>query len=250
MAAPKIVVSPIDAAMVEKTDWSDTKSVNRYFANIGGQMTSGQVWANIAVGYFHLGEVAKARQDNAAPDVAGPFGAYRAAAEKRTGKPLTDKTAETYKSVGQTLATIGFSLPYSGETLIKFFAEKGSMVGGYGSRAAAFTKIADNFKSEPTFDEIVAFAKTLKSPATLSDDVAPIVSGVTKMVEEDHADVILADDLLAELQAQLVKALDAFAERAAIVAPKTPRSAKGGKTLSPAAAALKAKRDAQPSTTH
>jgi hypothetical protein len=249
MAAPKVIVSPIDAVMVEKTDWADPKSVDRYFATIGSQMTSGQVWANIATGYFKLGSAAKSNGANAAPDVTGPFNAYRKSAEKRTGKALTDKTADTYKSVGQTLATIGYNLPYDGATLNRFFAEKGSMVGGYGSRAAAFNTIAAHFKAEPTFEEIVEYAKTLKAPATLSDDLAPVVSGVTKMVEEDHAEVILGDDLLAELQVNLVNALSAFAERAAIVAPKTPRNSKGGKTLSPAAQALKAKRDAQ-ATTH
>ena len=252
MAAPKIVVSPIDPTMVEKTDWSDPKSVNRYFASIGSQMTSGQVWANIAVGYFHMGEVAKASGANAAPDVTAPFNAYRAAAEKRTGKPLTDKTAETYKSVGQTLATIGYSLSYSGESLVKFFAEKGSMVGGYGSRAAAFTRIADHFKSEPTFDEVVAFAKTFKSPATLSDDVLLIQKSVVAMINEDHDETIANDEEeggLANLQAQLVAALDAFVERAKLIAPPTP-SARKGKVLSAAAQKLAAKREAQSVTTH
>ena len=251
MAVSKNYVSPVDTALVEKTDWTDAASVNKYFANIGSQMTSGQVWANIATGYFKLGSVAKSAGSNAEPDIAAPFAAYRKAADKRTGKPLSDKTAATYASVASTLCHIGYTLNYDGASLVRFFAEKGSMVGGYGSRAAAFQKIADHYTSEPEFDEIVKWVKTWKVPATLGDDAIAAHKVVSDMINEDHTDMIAEDDgeagLLA-LQGALIKALDAFVERAKLVAPPTPKRA--GKVLTPSQQKLLAKREGDSATTH
>lgn len=251
MAAPKTYVNPVDVALVDKTDWTDAASVAKYFANIGSQMTSGQVWANIATGYFKLGDAAKSMQGAPEPDVTAPFNAYRKAADKRTGKPLSDKTAATYASVASTLCHIGYTLNYDGATLVRFFAEKGSMVGGYGSRAAAFQKIADHYTSAPEFDEIVKWVKTWKVPATLGDDAIAAHKIVSDMINEDHTDMIAEDDgpagLLA-LQGELMKALDAFVERAKIIAPVTPKRA--GKVLTPAQQKLLAKREGESATTH
>ena len=251
MAASKTYVNPVDVVLVDKTDWTDATSVAKYFTNIGSQMTSGQVWANIATGYFKLGSAAKAAGSNAEPDIAAPFAAYRKAADKRTGKTMPDTTAKTYASVATTLTHIGFTLPYDGANVVRFFAEKGGMVGGYGSRAAAFQKIADHFKTEPTFDEIVTYVKTWKVPDTLGDDAIAAHKVVSDMINEDHTDMIAEDDGeagLAALQADLMRAIDAFTERAKLVAPPTPKRA--GKVLTPAQQKLLAKREGDSAATH
>jgi hypothetical protein len=253
MAAEKQVIKNVDATLIDKVDFHDARATAAFFRRIGDTMSTGQVWANIATGYFRMGTAAKAVGDNAPPDVAPAFAAYRAAAEKRKGKPLTDATAETYRSVAKTLAEIGYTLPYDGATLIDYIAEKGGSF-AYGTRAKVFREIADNFQKEPTAEEIAEFAKRYKTAGdNVTDAALAVQKTITSWMEGDpapFADVISENDGLFEASEILREAMEAYVKAAADVVPATPAKTRNAK-MSPAAAKLAAKRaERNAPTTH
>lgn len=249
MATEKVVISPVDTAAIAKIDWHNPRAATKFLRELGDNMSGKQVWANIATAYFSIGKAAKAAQDNAAPDVAPYFAAYREAKAQREGKPMKDKTAETYASVARTLTEIGYSLPYDGATLIDYFATNGGSI-AYGSRAKLFRSIAENFKTEPTAEEIAKFVALLTPDVVnLSDDIAPVAASVERVINA-HASLMLEHDDLDELAVALTEAMNAFVEKARLIQPPTPKTGRS-KTLTPEQIALKAKREARSApTTH
>ena len=243
MVADKVVVSPVDTVAVAKIDWHNPKQAQKFLRDIGDNMSAKQVWANIATAYFNIGKAAKTAKDNAPPDVAPYFNVYREAKAQRDGKAMKDKTAETYASVAKTLTEIGFTIPYDGATLVEYFATNGGGI-AYGSRAKLFRNIADNFKHEPTKEEIAKFVALLTPDVTnLSDDIAPVQSSVERVLAA-HTGLLLENDDLDELAIALTEAMNAFVEKAKLIQPPTPKAGRG-KTLTAEQIALKAKRDAR-----
>jgi hypothetical protein len=249
MAAEKNVVPMVDEKALEKVEWANEKSVNTFFRNLGSQKTDKGVWAMIAQGCYHLGFTAKV-SSNALPTAKAAVSAFAEARKNTPGTkgPLSDKTVETYESVGNTLIGVGYTLPYDGTTLMTFVSEKLGSV-AFGSRAKLIGDIiAAHPKNEPTVEDLTKFLPK-KAPSNLTD-VDGAVEKVVKGWEtnEGFVNVIGSDEKLDDAAEALKAALIDFIDASNAVVPRTPANTRG-KKLGPAALALQAKREARNAAT-